>query len=389
MNYIIIRLKRYFSVSALMMIICMIVSAAAIFVSIQMMYDYQQRINYGDITNREIQIKITYNENKIFSKSDLIKCLDSMNTDALNKVTMICAEAYDDNENVALTDVYYYDEEKGISNEYLGSYNVVPFYFTYIDGKFLSSDSAKKMFSDYNVLNEEDFLTDEQIENSEHVALVDSTLNYYYKDKDSITLFGEEYKIIGRFKNSRAANTLIPFTAVPDQTEMENMITFYFDEIITMDKYRDITAVFKEDYSDVTDPVPIDSSISNRSFYISIIVSLAVIMLIAAANFRITNENLFAENRKKYTIYRIFGASKMTITKRHILFSFAAALFSVGAGYIIYALLLENILQKYYRYIYTDQNRIFVGIMLVFMIINVIYSFVICQIKMKKFPVGG
>lgn len=352
-----------------------------------MSYDYWQRINYGDIKNREIQINIVYNEDKGFTKNDLQKCLNSIDADTLNKVTQIYAEAYDNNENLLLTDVFFSDEEKGIYNEYLGSYNVLPFYFTYINGKFRSSDSAKKTFSDYNVLDEQDFLTDVQYENSERVALVDTTLNNYYKDKDSILLLGQEFKIIGSFKNSSTMNTIIPFTAIPNETELKNALFFDFDETVTMDEYRDIVTIFEQNYSDVTSPIPLDSSVSNRDFYISVLASIAVIILISAVNFWIINKNLLSKNIKKYTIYRICGARKFTIIKRYILLSFVSTLLSVIAGYLIYSLILENnVLKKYYKYIYPDQNRMLAIITIAFMLVNIIYSFVICQLKMNKYP---
>lgn len=386
MSYVIKTLKSKISVSILIMLLCMIFSSIAIYVSVQMSYDYWQKIDYGDVKNKQVIIDIVYNNKKIFTKADLIYCLERIDSSVLNRVDMIATEAYDNNKNLSLTNVYYSDLSQGIDMEYLGSYNVVPFYFTYIDGEILNSNYIRDLFVDINVFDKEDYLTDKHFKNAEKVALVDDTLNAYYRDKDTITLFEQEYEIIGKFKNINLMNTIIPFTTIPDNTELKVAVTFDFQELIKVSDYNEIVSVFTENFPDVTRPAPLEISSSNKSFYITVLISSIIIAVISLVNFWIINKNMFEKNNKKYMIYRICGATKATIILKHTLHCIMTTLISLLLGYLIYSTIIEKMMSKYNTYIYPHQNILFLIMIALFTVITGIYSLIICLTKIRKYP---
>lgn len=367
----------------LFMIICIVVSSLSLLLAIESIYNYYNKIIYGDSDTRTLQLLI--NENADFKKTDLKKLLADLPENISKEIDSIYAQAYyDENPKLSTTHQMYIDNKKGTQIDY-GEHVVVAFHFTYKNGDILNNKEEMQALVDQGILSEDEVITDSQYKNGEKIILIDKDDNPFYKNKEDIDLFGEKYKITGDLRESLMYNITVPFTAIPDNTILTCHTEIYLSHPVTVSEYKTVKKLISTDFGDklLLEDMEFDNTV-NRHYYITVFVVSVIILAIALFNFLILGNYIFTENRKRYGIYILCGARRINIFKEYFLMTTIISCISLMLGFGIFKAVFDSLLIKYYEFYLSNIYMIF-GITLgIYIIVNCIVSYITCMRNIKK-----
>ena len=257
--------------------------------------------------------------------------------------------------------------------------NIADIRFSYNDGVFSVAQTFKEAVeaSKTNLLIGR-YFTDEEVSEGASVAFVDTERSrrednkHIWVDKDTIKLFGREFKVVGE-RNGVSGAVEIPFTALPDSQQIVS-VRLVFKRNITRSIYEDLklktmmcipgTLTFPELEGIDVDNVALYNNMIAISFWIA---------LLSVFNFVLLYGFVMKKRQRQLAIMRICGCNKA----KAVLIYFGECVVLTVPSYIIGVftnmLLTDLVLNKKYEYISEAYSpSVYITIASVYAVVSVV-----------------
>lgn len=274
---------------------------------------------------------------------ELRKYVEALSSDTTNRITTIyCSTAYDS---------VSWDE--GLSEKfeffpYIRSDTV------YRNGEFISSSSNLEVWKNEGYLTGR-YITDEEEKTGAYVTVIPEVdlrnhiTDAYIKIGDTVEIFGQEYKVIGKH-NLGTRSPKIPFVNIPAEIKLSDF-GFIFDKPITRAAYDNL-----KNTADQVIPgklmfpelqLPDDETLS---LYNNIILISAFVALLSAMNFAMLFLFILDKRKISLAVMSVCGARRWQITLIYLCECLVLTVPAFTAGVFIFDILLKNLLTDFFPY---------------------------------------
>ncbi|MBR1382205.1 MAG: ABC transporter permease [Ruminococcus sp.] len=163
---------------------------------------------------------------------------------------------------------------------------------------------------------------------------------------DTITLFGEEYEVIGKVNQADSGFSSIdmPFLAVPDEMPVSS-IGFLEGKVITTQAFKAVNDAMRRVYGDsVNIPIMPTVDVKETKFYTSIVIISVVLSAIAAITLAILFSYIVYTRRRTVSVLRLAGCTRGAAARMYITeaVGVSAVIFAVCAA-VYHRLLLPRL----------------------------------------------
>ena len=212
--------------------------------------------------------------------------------------------------------------------------------------------------------------------------------NQLDENQTTITVDGEEYKIIGNpidygFEDAM----IIPFTSLSDDTPLScSEISIVFESHFTLSDYRNVEAAINSTIADVAQISGLDTSAIADVYYIRTLVLIAfLISILSAINLSILYNFIIESDKERLIILHLCGCSRT----RAILISIIEIAIESFPLFIIsqcvFAYFILPRLTQFFPYIsdgFTD--AVYIAIFLIYLLTTLICMLVILWKSIRK-----
>lgn len=229
--------------------------------------------------------------------------------------------------------------------------------FVYRNGRFAVPTEFRKNAE--GALNFGRMVSDEEEQNGEYVACIETALNSsdvsdgvhsLLKDDDTLVFMNQEYKVVGG--SGIIGNMVIPFLAVPDDFIYNDVLIISCENHLNRNMYSELIAKSDEYMPGAIDfpelKLPDDDTIS---IFDNIIVIAILISVFSAFNFVLLYNFIIEKRKHDLAVMRICGCSKYRTFFTYVgeCLMMSIPLYIIGT--FLYHCLLNTVLKNIYEYI--------------------------------------
>lgn len=360
------------SIMFLLLLIGLTVSFGVLFFAVGLFYQYNKNLEDNEIDNYAVGFTI----NDVVTKSDFESFADKIPQKLMNDVSyMTCfstAKVSGVKDDVPLT-----------------------FYLEYDNGKLgFSKEVFKPMLDEMIIINGR-FFSQKEYENGDKVAIVMGKSQYYQnvpspKGTDSITVSGEKYKVIGTLNpdnsNYDIGSVYIPFSSLPDDTELSDSIYLSLSKKITKSEYNQFSEFIDSYFGNkiTMNKTAMDLK-SDTAYYFTIILVSFCIALLSALNISVLYSYIISKRKRQLDIFRLCGGKSLnlcTITAGEI--AVIIAPIGILSALIYSKLMLPLISEKFSLISQAYTPLTYFCIIAVYTIVTYIINFFMMYIHLKK-----
>lgn len=270
--------------------------------------------------------------------------------------------------------------------------------FPYLESRFVYRDGKYSIPTEFRQ-NSEDALrfgrmvTDEEEENGEYVACIETAFNSsnildgvhsLLKDDETLVFMNQEYRVVGG--SGVIGNFTIPFLSIPDEFTYNDVIIIKCDNHLTRNMYMDLITKSDEYLPGAIDfpelKLPDDDTVS---IFDNIIVIAILISIFSAFNFVLLYNFIIEKRSHDLAVMRICGCSRY-----RTFFTYAGECLMVSVplyiiGTLLYHCLLNTVLKNIYEYISDVYSlKVYVLIFAIYITILVIAVSIMIVLRSNK-----
>lgn len=264
--------------------------------------------------------------------------------------------------------------------------------FTIHDGKYNICETQKENYEKNGVISSGRFISNEEESSGEYSAMVGGSEKKWNKaseairtGEDTISLFGNTYKVIGTYNSLSSGNPIVPFLTVPDELEILSL-GFAFYKNITRSMYEEIIQTAEQilpgmfNFPELQFPDTDSTYLYNNIMVISICIAL-----LSSINFAMLYLYMIKKRGRELSVFRICGCTKSKAV--HIYLGECAIIsipvYLIGTG--VYILLMKNIFADIFPYMKEAYSLLIYGsIFLIYIISMLIILEIIIRSKVSK-----
>lgn len=267
----------------------------------------------------------------------------------------------------------------------------------YRNGEFLASSSNLETWKSEGYITEGRYFDDEEEKTGALVTVVPE-VNANNKPTDikigdTITLFGQDYKIIGKHSLG-IRSPKIPFVNIPKELKLGDF-GFIFNGPITRSAYDDLKAtadrVLPGKLAFPELQLPDDDTLS---LYNNIILISAFVAVLSAMNFAMLYLFILDKRKNTLAVMCVCGARRFHVTMIYLCECLVLSAPSFAAGIFIFDILLKNVLKDFFPYMLEAFHPfIYFLIFAVYMVVMLVTMMVIISksvsVNIKSCLMGG
>ncbi len=340
----------------LLLFLSLFISSVVFLFSIGLTYHFNAKLDDGDIDGNFIGFTIIGQT----TKADMSALTESLPENITNKLSWITCNSF-----TTLTNI--------------GDCSMV-FYFIYKNDEYYFSQNIADSWENDAVIESGRMFTKDEYSQGKNVAIILGEADLYQwvptpGNVDSITAFGQEYEVIGTLDADTLKHIFysayVPFTSLPDDTELTGDIFFVFEEKLTQSFYDEANSFISQNLGDKAMPMNAKIDLrSNSRYYISMIFVGVLIAILAALNVCMIYSYIVTSRTKQFSIFRMCGATLSNVRKMILTeLLFTAAPVSIISAIIYHFVLLPwfsehfALLSRAYSIpVYAAAIAIFIGI---------------------------
>lgn len=161
------------------------------------------------------------------------------------------------------------------------------------------------------------FFTQQEYADGEMKAVVMGSGNEFQMTpspdySDTVTVFQNTYEVIGTINPNNSNyyfySVYVPFSSIPNDTELDDGVYFALNKKITQSEYEAFTTGITNFFGDRVDLIETDMDLkSNNSYYLTVIIIALLIALLSALNISILYNYIIISRKRQLNIMRIYG----------------------------------------------------------------------------------
>lgn len=373
MCYIFKNIKKFLyheKIILFIMIICIFCSAFIINFSYGLYQNYNVQKTETEYELNEISPEIVLGAS--LTKKDFQRYVESLNQNTLNDMEVI----------YAMTELEEFPVEK------YGSFYMR---FTIHNGKYQVCETTKKAYEEQGMITQGRYINNEEEEKGSNVAMVGGLGNEWNEgskkikvNEDSISLFGNTYKVIGTYK-SGAGTPVVPFLTIPDELGISGF-GFSFCNNITRSQYEELIQTAEQVLPN-TLSFPVLKFPDNETIYLyqNIMFISVLIAVLSSINFAMLYLYIIKKRIRDLSIFRICGCSKSEVVRISLGECAVISIPIYLLGTFFYAFIMKCILSDVFPYMEASYSlKIYIVIFLIYIFSMFIILEIIIRTKISK-----
>ncbi|MCD8095916.1 MAG: ABC transporter permease [Ruminococcus sp.] len=191
------------------------------------------------------------------------------------------------------------------------------FYLQFKDDSFEYSNNVFDTMIDDLFIMDGRFFTQQEYADGEMKAVVMGSGNEFQMTpspdySDTVTVFQNTYEVIGTINPNNSNyyfySVYVPFSSIPNDTELDDGVYFALNKKITQSEYEAFTTGITNFFGDRVDLIETDMDLkSNNSYYLTVIIIALLIALLSALNISILYNYIIISRKRQLNIMRIYG----------------------------------------------------------------------------------
>ena len=269
------------------------------------------------------------------------------------------------------------------------------FHFMYRDGQYYYSELVLDNLQKQGNIDARHFFTKQQYAEGDHVVIITdderSRIGQYLnvlRNGDTLMLWKQPYKIIGAVTDFFPLN--VPFTAVPDDLQLEGAVFLTFSRSITREQYDTVietanqTMPGKVTFENLAIP---DSE--SRYLYSNIMLLSVLIAVLSVINFVMLYHYILQRRSRTLAIFRITGCTAGRAVLMYLGECLAVSVPVYLIGLCVYIPLMQRVLSKLFPYMAEAYSaKIYAAIFGMYLIIMLLMLSVMISVHVHHSLIG-
>ncbi len=316
-----------------MMFVSVFFSALLLNFSYGVYRNYHTKTTEAEINNTMLRPRIA--DGQTLTKKDLQAYSEALSQELLDQMEVICAETV---------------PEDGPGADMGGTFKMR---YRMVNGKYDIS-WQRESYARTHQIKSGRFLSDEEAETGAFSAVISDTDNIFPLDSETVTLFGNEYTVVGKCRID-SAYPIVPFLSLPDALPFTSLLIVFYENV-TRAQYRElvktadsvIPGILVYDEPEFPDE-------DSLYIYRNIMLISALISLVSAANLAMLYLYMVRKRSRDLAIFRICGCTRSKAIRLYVTECLLISVPVYLAGLLVYV----TVLKKQLSAIYEHMNEVY------------------------------